>query len=249
MVRIIILNLFLWLPLILGYTALAQNQVEIQKTNKPDHGVWDAIVRKHVDDSGNVDYRTLKEQPSALLGYLDHLSGFPPAPDWSRADSLAYYINLYNAATAKLILKHYPVSSIKDIPNRWSMKFIQIGKKKASLNYVEHHILRKMDEPRIHFAVNCASYSCPRLWNRAFTADQMEVQLETVTQNFIRDKKHNELDSDIWTLSQIFNWYKGDFKSHGGIRTFITKYMNTEPDPKIKIRYKKYDWSLNEARR
>ena len=247
MIKNIILSLILWIPLILGCTSLANTPDTIQD-EKPDHGLWDNIVQKYVDDYGNVDYKTLKEQPGAVLGYLDHLSGFPPAPDWSRADSLAYYINLYNAATVKLILENYPVTSIKDIPKPWSSKFIRIGREIVSLGYLEHRVLRKMDEPRIHFAINCASFSCPKLWNKAFTADSLEIQLETVTRDFIQDVRYNDLDSESWELSQIFNWYKSDFKSIGGIRTFIAGYSQRESDPEIRITYKKYDWSLNEAR-
>ena len=247
MIRQIMLSPLLWIPFFLGCATLSNTPEVIQKRSKPDHGLWDTVVQKYVDESGNVDYKTLKEQPGAVLGYLDHLSGFPPALDWSRADSLAYYINLYNAATVKLILEHYPVSSIKDIPKPWSSQFVLIDGDKVSLGYLEHRVLRKMNEPRIHFAINCASFSCPRLWDQAFTPEKIEVQLETVTREFIRDIRYNELSSENWEISQIFNWYKGDFKSQGGIRTFITSYIGAEPDPEIKITYKKYDWSLNEA--
>ena len=237
----------LLLLILLGYGYVNDHPAKVQSTDKPDHGVWERILQAHVNDAGQVDYASLKKQPGALLGYLDHLSDYPPAPDWSRADSLAYYINLYNAATVKLILEHYPVSSIKDIPNPWTSKVVRIGDDRISLGNLEHRILRKMDEPRIHFAINCASFSCPKLWNHAFTAEAMESQLELVTKDFINDPVLNELGADTWALSQIFNWYKGDFKADGGVQNYIAGYADIEKKDKIKVAYKKYDWSLNDA--
>lgn len=218
-----------------------------QFANKPEHRIWENILQAHVNSAGQVDYAALKKRPRALLGYLDHLSVFSPTPDWSRADSLAYYINLYNAATVKLILEHYPIASIKDISRPWSSKVVRIGKDYVSLGHIEHRILRKMDEPRIHFAINCASFSCPNLWNHAFTAEAIEAQLEQVTREFINDPALNQLGDTSWELSQIFNWYKGDFKSEGGIRNYIARYADVTAADKVKIGYKKYDWNLNDA--
>ena len=239
-------------PLIVSLVLFGFSNPNLQESNiglptKPDHGIWERILQDHVNTSGQVDYTSLKKQPGVLLGYLDHLSDFPPASDWSRADSLAYYINLYNAATVKLILEHYPVSSIKDIPNPWTSKVVRIGTDKISLGNLEHRILRKMDEPRIHFAINCASFSCPKLWNHAFTAEAIESQLEQVTKDFVNDPALNNLGATNWEVSQIFNWYKGDFKSDGGVQRYIARYADVETTDQIKITYKKYDWSLNDA--
>lgn len=237
-----------WASLILGCASINLPPVVENLSTKPDHTLWDKVVQDHVDPDGNVNYKALKAQPGALLGYLDHLSDYPPAPDWTRADSLAYYINLYNAATVKLILEHYPVSSIQDIPNPWTSKVIRIGQDYISLGNVEHQILRKMDEPRIHFAINCASVSCPKLWNKAFTAEDMESQLEQLTTDFINDQALNELGESNWELSQIFNWYKSDFKSEGGVGNYVARYAKIPAPEDLKISYKKYDWSLNDAR-
>lgn len=236
-----------WILLIFGCASLNIPSPEVETSIKPDHSLWEPVLQAHVNEQGWVDYTSLKEQPGALLGYLDHLSGLPPAPDWSRADSLAYYINLYNAATVKLILEHYPVASIQDIPRPWTSKVVRIGKDHVSLGYVEHQVLRNMDEPRIHFAINCASYSCPKLWNKAFTADAIESQLEMVTSEFVNDPSHNELGKTTWELSQIFNWYKGDFGGKDGVRQFIKKYAGISAEEEIPISYRKYDWSLNDA--
>ncbi|NND15610.1 MAG: DUF547 domain-containing protein, partial [Eudoraea sp.] len=167
---------------------------------------------------------------------------------WTRADSLAYYINLYNAATVKLIVENYPVNSIKDIKNPWLKKRVHIGNEKVSLAHIENKILRKMDEPRIHFAINCASFSCPKLIDRAFTADDIDNQLQLVTKDFIADNTRNKVSANRLELSKIFQWYKGDFKSKGGLRTFIDEYSSISVEKDAEIIFLKYDWSLNEAR-
>lgn len=237
----------IWTLIFIGFSFQHTHSELERLNNKPNHALWERILQSYVDEAGQVDYATLKKQPGALLGYLDHLSDFPPQADWSRADSLAYYINLYNAATVKLILEHYPVASIRDIPSPWSSKVVRIGKGYISLGHIEHRILRKMDETRIHFAINCASLSCPRLWNHAFTAEAMENQLKQVTSEFINDPTLNQLGDSSWELSQIFNWYKGDFKSEGGVRNYIARYANITSADGLKVGYKKYDWSLNDV--
>ena len=247
MIHNLAVRIVFWILVLFGFSVPDTYTTHVDISSKPDHSIWDSVLQSHVDDAGQVDYAGLKKQPAILLQYLDHLSDYPPAEDWTRADSLAYYINLYNAATVKLILLHYPVSSIKDISNPWTSDVVEVGNDPVSLGYLEHRILRKMDEPKIHFAINCASYSCPKLWNRAFTAKDLETQLEQVTREFINDPKLNEYGETAWELSQIFNWYAGDFKSEGGVRAYIRRYTPADvPEPE-KVSYKNYDWSLNDA--
>ena len=248
-----ILNTFLegliFSMLFLGYSPAKTAIIEPGEVqSKPDHLLWEQVLVKYVDTSGNVNYSDLASTPGPLLGYLDHLSENPPAPTWTRADSLAYYINLYNAATVKLIIDNYPVKSIKDIKNPWLKKRVLIGDKKVSLAHIEYKILRKMDEPRIHFAINCASFSCPKLINTAFKADKIEEQLASVTQEFIADSTRNRVSPNKLELSKIFQWYKGDFKSSGGLRIFIDENSSVDIEKDAEIIFLKYDWSLNEAR-
>ena len=215
---------------------------------KPSHTLWEQVLTTYVDAAGNVNYKELASESEALLEYLDHMSDNPPTPSWTRADSLAYYINLYNAATVKLIVENYPVNSIKDIKNPWLKKRVQIGDSKVSLAHIENKILRKMDEPRIHFAINCASFSCPKLINMAFTTDSIEEQLASVTKDFIADPTRNRVSAEKLELSKIFQWYKGDFKSSGGLRIFIKENSSIDIEEDAEIIFLKYDWSLNEAR-
>ncbi len=212
------------------------------------HEAWDILLKKHVDEEGMVDYRGFKKDSAALNAYLDMLATHLPGPQTGREERLAYYINLYNAATVKLILDHYPLKSIRDIGHPWDKKWIPLGGELLSLGHIEHKILRKMGEPRIHFAINCASYSCPKLLNEAFTVARLEAQLEMATTSFIRDTTRNHIGTDALELSQIFQWYKADFTEGGSLIEYIRPYAPNPINPDAKISYRKYDWSLNENR-
>lgn len=221
--------------------------VEQVTVKEGEHTKWDVLLKKHVDASGLVDYKGFLKDVAALNSYLNDLSGMPPAESASREEKLAYYINLYNAATVKLILDHYPIESIKDIKSPWDTKWIPLDGKLLSLGEIEHDILRKMDEPRIHFAINCASYSCPALLNFAFEPATLNTQLEQATIGFIRDTTRNKIAKGSLELSQIFQWYKRDFTGHGSLREYIDGYSDIDIDSNARISYLKYDWSLNEA--
>ena len=214
--------------------------------SKPDHSTWDKLLQTYVDNAGNVDYKGFLTEREKLQDYLDLLGETVPNADWSRKETLAYYINLYNAATVALVLDHYPIQSIKEIPNRWKRKWIALGDKTTSLNDIEHKILRKMDEPRIHFAINCASYSCPKLLNQAFTSDNLERLLDKTAVDFINDPKRNRFEGERAELSQIFKWYKSDFTENGSLRSYVNQFVENPLGKAAKISFMDYDWSLNE---
>ena len=211
------------------------------------HKSWDKLLKKYVDQKGNVDYASFKNDETALQSYLDYLAKNKPANNSAKNERLAYYINLYHAATVKLILNNYPTKSIKSIKGPWSKKWVKVGDELLSLGYIEHKILRKMNEPRIHFAINCASYSCPKLVNSAFTVANMEQELEQATKDFVNDTTRNQFGEKA-KLSEIFKWYKSDFTDNGTLLEYIAKYSNKNINIKSKIGYLDYDWSLNEAK-
>ncbi|MCP3945106.1 MAG: DUF547 domain-containing protein [Desulfobacteraceae bacterium] len=168
----------------------------------------------------------------------------------------AFYINAYNAFTIKLILTKYPgINSIKEIgtffSNPWSKKFIPLEGRIISLDHIEHDILRsRFKDPRIHFAINCASKSCPPLLNRPYEADTLEIQLDAVTRAFINDKKYNFLKNDTLFVSKIFKWFEEDFNDNPlfFIRQYTDDKFQRQLDgagPKIKFIYLDYDWTLN----
>lgn len=229
----------------------SNHQIEIveQQTNLfADHSKWNALLNKYADDNGNVHYNAFLTDIDTLIEYLDYLAKNSPEKDWPKNEKLAYYINLYNAATVKLILDNYPVKSIKEIKNPWGKNFIKIGNSTISLGDIEHKILRKMNEPRIHFAINCASYSCPKLLNSAFITNQLETQLHAVTLGFINDTTRNEVSKEKMYLSTIFKWYKKDFTENGTLIDFIKPYSSFKITTDTDIDFLKYNWSLNEAK-
>jgi hypothetical protein len=159
--------------------------------------------------------------------------------------------------TVKLVCDHYPVGSIKDIRRGipfvnsvWDIKFIEIEGIGYDLNNIEHGIIRKeFDEPRIHFALNCASASCPDLRPEAYTAEKLESQLDEQTIAFLSDTTKNRISVDKLELSRIFFWYKGDFRQGGkGLQTFIDQHTTKRVDVNAKIDYRPYDWSLNDVK-
>lgn len=213
-----------------------------------DHSIWDELLKKHVKENGLVDYKGFKNDRKKLDKYLKVLSSKNPSEDWGANELLAYYINLYNAYTVDLILRNYPVKSIKDIDSPWTEEFVKVGDTEISLGGIENSVLRKMNEPRIHFAINCASISCPKLMNWAYTADKIDKQLDQATKEFINSDK-NEISANSAKLSSIFDWYKKDYTESGmSIIEYVNQYSNTKINSGTKITYKDYNWDLNEAK-
>jgi hypothetical protein len=212
-----------------------------------DHSQWDALLNKYVNSKGLVDYKEFQKEEAKLDAYLAFLAEKAPNNDWSVQELLAYYINLYNADTVKLILENYPTASIKDIQGAWTNGRAMVDGTALSLGGIENGILRKMNEPRIHFAINCASMSCPKLLNEAYTAGEINEQLEKATVEFINSDK-NDLSSKNPKLSSIFKFYPNDFKVNGetDVAGYFNKYSKIKIDSGAPIMYKEYDWSLNE---
>ena len=212
-----------------------------------NHNAWDLLLQKHVSNSGIVDYKGFKEDRAVLKAYLDELATNLPEDNWTREDKLAYWINVYNAYTVKLIIDNYPIKSIKDIKDPWGKRFFKLGSKWYNLNDVEHQILRKMNEPRIHFAIVCASISCPKLENRAFYASNLEERLTSATKAFLNDASRNNISENSLKISKIFKWFTKDFKqNNGSLATFINTYTDIEIAKNAKISYNDYNWNLNE---
>lgn len=218
---------------------------------KADHSQWNSLLSDHVSSSGKVDYKAFKADKAKLQKYLNELETNTVASDWSSSEIKAYWINAYNAYTVKLMVDNYPLKSIKDLKfdgkSAWDRKWIKIGGSTLSLNDIEHKKLRaKYDEPRIHFAVNCASYSCPILLNEAYTASKLESQLTKQAKRFINDSSRNKISSDKVQLSKLFDWYKDDFTSKGSIIAFLNKYSTVKINESASVSYLTYNWSINE---
>ncbi len=220
-----------------------------------NHDAWDALLKKYVNDKGLVNYKGFTADSVKLNTYLKQLGDNPPLKDvWTREDQLAYWFNAYNAFTVQLIIRNYPLKSIKDIAGGipfvntpWDVKFIHIGDETYDLNNIEHGIVRKQfDEEKIHFALVCAAKGCPRLRNEAYTPDKVDAQLIDQAKNFFNSDK-NKISADKAVISPLLDWYGKDFKDKApSMREYINKYSEVKIKEGVKIGYGDYDWSLNE---
>ena len=218
--------------------------------NIHQHQQWQDLLQTYVNTNGDVDYKNFKKNESKLDTYLDLISKNPPQDSWTKNQKKAFLINAYNAFTVKLILDHYPVESIKDIGGFFSspftIEFAKIDGKLYSLDDIEKGMLLKMGDPRVHFAVNCASESCPKLLNEAYLASKLDKQLDASAKTFVNSDK-NKLSKTKIELSRIFKWYASDFESeYGTVIRFINMYANETINEEAFIDYLSYSWELNE---
>ena len=251
------------------------------------HKAWDALLKKNVvvvqgGKTSQARYAGFKQEEAALKAYTESLSKVTEAEfkAFSKTQQMAFLINAYNALTVQLILTKYPdLKSIKDLggafSSPWKQKFFKLMGNDSTLDQIEHEMLRKKgvyDEPRVHYAVNCASIGCPALREEAFTADKLDAQLEEQARRFLSDRSRNRYNAQNESLevSKIFDWFKEDWQSgYKGIgkdqspvtsrEQFFGKYaalLSDKPDEqklisegKVPIRFLDYDWNLNDAKR
>lgn len=211
-----------------------------------EHSTLDYLLVKYVTERGRVDYEGFKSDHKLLSEYISSLKNNRPNDTWSKEEKLAYWINAYNALTIDLIIRNYPLKSIKNIDKPWNQRLWKFGDKWLNLNDIEHQILRKMDEPRIHFAIVCASETCSKLRNEAFTAEKLESQLTKATEEFLDDSNKNELSENNIKISKIFKWFAKDFKTDGTLIDFLNQYSKVKISGKAKKSYKDYSWDLND---
>jgi hypothetical protein len=243
------------------------------------HAAWTALLRKHVrllrgGQASQVAYAGFAADRAALRTYLDTLSAVTPAAfaGWARAERQAFLINAYNAWTVELILTRYPdLKSIKDLgsllASPWKPRWIALLGEKVSLDDIEHAMLRKRgdyDDPRVHFAVNCASIGCPAMREEAFVAQRLDAQMDEQALRFMADRTRNRFNAQRGRLelSKIFDWYGEDFRlGHRGIvslETFAARFADQLADAvadrariragAVTISFTDYDWALNDAR-
>ncbi len=239
-----------------------------------DHGRWDKLLSTYVDPANGgrasvVDYQGMKNDQHALKQYLTALSSVSRKQfdQWSKRNQLAFLINAYNAWTVELILTAWPdLESIKDLggffSSPWSKQFVALLGKTRSLDDIEHKLIRgsgRYNDPRIHFAVNCASIGCPALRAEAYVGDKLDQQLDEQTALFLADGNRNRVEGNALRLSPIFKWYREDFEKgwHGFNRledflmvhaedlglskSMMKKLNNGDAD----IEFLDYDWRLN----
>ena len=245
-----------------------------------DHGRWNLLLSKHVIVSADglstaVDYASLGVNHKPLHSYLEETSRVSRASfdAWETSDQLAFLINLYNAATVELILENMnlagSIGSIRDIgslfTSAWELERVALFGNLVTLDAIEHDMIRgwgRYNEPRIHFAVNCAAIGCPALRAEAYTGTALEAQLEDATRNFLSDRSRNYFDGRRLRLSSIFKWYREDFERGWGgssaLVEFVSRYSSelglsadqakALANGDTSIRFLSYDGGLNQLR-
>ena len=230
-----------------------------------DHSIWTRLLATYVrpgpDGIDRVAYaKVTPADRQALASYLDALqkiaiSGF------NRQEQLAYWINLYNALTVKVVLDHYPVRSIRDIrispgsfsSGPWGAKLLKVEGQDVALDDIEHRILRPLwHDPRIHYAMTCAALGAPDLQPEAYVAARIDRQLDAAALRFINSRRAVWFVDDRLHLSSLYNWYADDF---GGTAQAIIRHLMSYADPALAIRLQRfteiagtdYDWTLNDA--
>jgi len=244
-----------------GENTPAAKQVSMDGVN---HTVFDGLLQKYVNESGDVNYTAWKRNSAdlnALAGYLKTLSKGSRSTPATRNGQLAYWINAYNAVTLHGILREYPTTSIRNHTaklfgyNIWHDLLLNAGGRPISLDSIEHKVLRKMNEPRIHFAIVCASKSCPRLLNRAYTGAGLERQLTENTRKFFATPRHFRHQGGTFQLSSILSWFAEDFGATKAAQLkTIAPYLPTAAARQaavansVSVSYITYDWSLNDQK-
>lgn len=222
---------------------------------------WDRILKKRVKTTSiegvalnGFDYRGLLKARAGFDRLVNALPKFDPAGLKGR-QKLAFWINIYNVGAVKMVLDHPKIKSLNDIgPKKgavWKLDALVVGGKTYSLDAVENEILRKLGEPRIHFAVVCASVSCPEIRPEAYRAGKLEKQLDDQTRNFLSNTKKG-LSFDTagrkLMLTRLFEWFAGDFGGKDGVLDFVARHLPKDAPAdwrKFEVGYLDYNWNLN----
>ena len=268
---------------IMGCTPITPEAINIESQIEPGaaHRYWDKVLGNFVSDSGLVDYEALKQSASDLEKYYQYVSKYSPDshPDFfpTEKSRLAYWINAYNASAIKAVLHHYPIKRVTDIKPPFPFFFltdkagfflfqrIEIGGRRMSLYGLENKIIRKrFSDPRVHFALNCASMGCPQLPKTPFSASLLDEQLDQEARAFVNNERNFNIDhqKQVFYLSSIFKWYQKDFvrwfnhrfpEKKATLLNYIGLYLSSEKkeevlkhSPSYKIDFIPYDWRLND---
>jgi len=234
-----------------------------------DFAAYARVLETYVTPDGRVRYAALKQEAADLNAFVQQLAAVSPEnrPDLfsSRAAQMAYWINAYNAFVLDAVVEAYPVESVRDLKFGFGLLFFKrdrlvAGGRRVSLDDIEHGILRRQfADPRIHFAINCASASCPPLARQPYRAETLEAQLDQAARAFIGREENVWMRGDVLFLSKIFEWYEEDFTRRAGAADgsatavdYLLRYLPAETAARIRqekprVEFYNYDWSLNDA--
>lgn len=235
-----------------------------------DYSAYARVLETYVTPEGPVRYAALKQNPADLKDFVEQLAAISPEnrPELfpTPAAQKAYWINTYNAFVLYAVVEAYPVASVRDLKFGFGLLFFKrarfiAGGKRYSLDDIEHSILRsRYRDPRVHFAVNCASASCPPLSREPYRPDTLDQQLDEAARRFIGREENVWMRGDVLFLSKIFDWYKEDFAQAAGAQgngtasvvDYVVRYLPEEVARRVRqekprVEFYNYDWSLNDA--
>jgi hypothetical protein len=217
-----------------------------------DHSSWSTLLARYVDDDGRVAYRDLQARDKAIFDlYLVALAQ-ARVEGMSEAEEKAFWINAYNAVIVSGVLQGYTAESLLSRKRLFNWFTVRIAGQERTPDEIEHQILRKkFPDPRIHFALVCASSSCPKLRREAYVPERLDTQLDEATRAFLTDSTRNRIDAQSVALSRIFEWFAEDFKTNAGsVAMFARRFVAEEKKARLNLddsdlHYLDYDWTLN----
>ena len=249
----------------------AQASAAPASSREPDYAVWNDLLAKYYNPQKGMDYRNLKAKDGARLKALRQTLGRVDVGKLNRKQQLAYYLNLYNVNVVGVVVDNYPVKSIRDIStdpirrlNVFEKDYVPFSGAKSgmvALNDVENKFIREeFEDPRIHFAINCAARDCPPIRTEAFVGARVDAQLDDQSRRFLNGPTGLRLtkkgSSLIVETTKVMDWFESDFKKSGGNLAFIRKYASPDKaklmqqaGDTVKLTYDEYDWSLNDWKR
>ncbi|WP_019947971.1 DUF547 domain-containing protein [Hymenobacter aerophilus] len=249
-----------WLPLLLSLcllasvslagTAAQSGEPKPEQLQQP----WDELLQRHVTPDGRLDYEGLLADEDQLLGYLQSLRKVrPEAETWTPDQRQAFWLNIYNAAAANLVLENYPVASINDIrvkviggyESPWETTVVNVGGQNYSLNQIEEKLRQQFRDPRVHFALNYGAASAAPLLAEAYTGARLSRQLDQQARRFINDPAFNQLSPEQVRLSTLFHSYAIEFGPAPQLLAFINRYAHAPVLLTARIEYLSFSWALN----
>ncbi len=207
---------------------------------------YNKFLKEHVSSKGIVNYDKVLKNIETLHEITNSFAKISPNKGWSASEKKSYWINFYNANVIKILAAHYPIKSINYIKDAFQLKLIDHAGRKVSLDNIEHEILRKLEDPRVHFALYSTAKSSPVLKRTAYAPETVEKDLGMATSNFLNDPSKNKIDPTAIRISKIFDWYKDDFSSTTDMINFINIHSGTATiTAKTEMYYMDYDWNLS----
>lgn len=240
------------LLLLTSFPARAEDNNTLQLLHQP----WNDLLKRHVTLDGRLDYQGLLDDEDELLAYLMSLRKVTPQNDaWTDNDTKAFWMNVYNAAAAYLVLQYYPISSINDIrvkgvsgyKSPWDAQVVNVGGQSYSLNQIEREqLIRRFHDPRVHFGLLYTAASCPAPVPEAFDGNRLSQQLDAQARRFINDPACNQLTPGHAQLSGLFDAYAAEFGTGTTLVAFLNRYARIPLQPTAAIEFQSFNWALND---